>query len=76
MALKYPPPQPPDVSPLGLLEHELAQRWRVDKKSLQRWRQEGTGPKFVRISRKIVYPFSEIERYESDRLFQSTSERA
>ena len=62
--------------PVGLLEPELARRWRLAQTTLQRWRREGTGPKFLRLSKKIVYPWSEILAYEKAQLHVSTSKNA
>lgn len=44
---------------------ELADRWSVAPKTLAKWRCEGCGPKFVKLSNGIVrYPVSEIEAFE------------
>ncbi|MDO4236730.1 AlpA family transcriptional regulator [Pseudomonas sp.] len=45
-------------------ENELAQRWNVSPKTLQRWRSEGVGPPYLKLSRAIRYPVSEIVNYE------------
>lgn len=53
---------------------ELSERWSVHVNTLQRWRTEGDGPKFVRLGlKRILYPVSEVEAYES-KTFASTSE--
>jgi hypothetical protein len=48
-----------------LLEQELAQRWRVSVRTLQRWRHAGSGPRFLRLGRRVTYPLVEIERFEA-----------
>lgn len=51
-----------------LLEHELAQRWRLSVRTLQRWRRAGTGPVFLRLGRRIAYRLSDVERFEAAHL--------
>lgn len=59
-----------------LSETELAQRWGVSPKTLQRWRTEGRGPKYLKLSKRVTYPLEAIMEYEHDALHVSTSERA
>jgi predicted DNA-binding transcriptional regulator AlpA len=39
-----------------LNEIELAQRWGISPKTLQRWRCEGRGPKYLKLSKRVSYP--------------------
>ena len=39
-----------------LTETELANRWGLSPKTLQRWRGLGTGPAFAKFCKKIAYP--------------------
>ena len=48
-----------------LLEHELAQRWRLSVRTLQRWRRAGSGPVFLRLGRRVAYRLSDVERFET-----------
>jgi predicted site-specific integrase-resolvase len=50
--------------PVFLLERELAQRWRISVRSLQRWRQEGSGPTWLKIQGRVIYPLSEVLDWE------------
>jgi transposase-like protein len=34
-----------------LSENELAERWGVNPKTLQRWRSEGRGPHYLKLSK-------------------------
>ena len=54
--------------PKFLLEGELAQRWRMHTATLQRWRYRGTGPKYVKVGRRILYPIAALEVYEAQHL--------
>jgi hypothetical protein len=64
------------MSKLNLTERELAEMWNVSPKTLQRWRSEGRGPRFLKLSKKVVYPLEQIKTFESKALYASTSERA
>ncbi len=56
-------------------ENELALHWGVSPKTLQRWRNEGRGPRYLKLSKRVVYPLAEIRTFESNALYASTSER-
>jgi len=61
---------------LHLTAAELSKRWGVHANTLQRWRTEGGGPKFVRIGlKRILYPVAEIEAHENQTV-SSTSEKS
>lgn len=47
-----------------LLEHELARRWRLSVRTLQRWRHAGSGPAYLRLGRRIAYRLSDVDRFE------------
>ena len=49
-----------------LLERELAHRWRLSVRSLQRWRREGSGPDWLKIQGRVIYPRSEGLAWERD----------
>jgi predicted DNA-binding transcriptional regulator AlpA len=59
-----------------LSENELAQRWGVSPKTLQRWRSEGRGPHYLKLSKRVTYPLEVVTEYEHSALHVSTSERA
>ena len=45
-------------------ETDLARRWNVSIKTLQRWRSEERGPPYIKLSKAIRYPVDEIVTYE------------
>jgi predicted site-specific integrase-resolvase len=47
-----------------LAEADLAERWGLSRRTLQRWRQNGTGPSWFRVGRKILYRRDDIEYFE------------
>jgi predicted DNA-binding transcriptional regulator AlpA len=51
-----------------MTEQELSSRWQISIKTLQRWRGQQTGPKFIKLeNRSIRYRLADIETYESQR---------
>ena len=45
--------------------HELAARWRVSTKTLERWRNDGGGPAYLKLQGRILYRMSEVESFEA-----------
>ena len=45
---------------------ELARRWSLSHRTLERWRWEGRGPRYLKIGGRVVYRLSDIEAYEAD----------
>jgi predicted DNA-binding transcriptional regulator AlpA len=51
-----------------LTPEELAERERVSKATVRRWRAEGEGPPYERLTPQTIrYRLSEVERWERDR---------
>jgi len=53
------------VSGTYLSPEQLSSRWDVKIETLQRWRCEGVGPRFMKIERRVRYRLEDIESYES-----------
>ncbi|MDD3028872.1 MAG: DNA-binding protein [Alphaproteobacteria bacterium] len=51
---------------------QLAERWGVCSATLDRWRQRGRGPLFIKIGNHVVYRLCDIEAYENAQLRQTT----
>lgn len=60
------------MEPRLLLQSELASRWRVSRRTLERWRCSGEGPRFCKIGGRITYREIDVIAYESDQLRQVT----
>ena len=58
-----------------LSTRELSTRWGVRLSTLERWRANGLGPRFLRIGARVVYRVSDVEAYEQAHCFISTHER-
>lgn len=46
-------------------EVELACRWNLHRRTLQRWRCDGLGPAFIQLGRRIVYRPCDIATFEA-----------
>ena len=57
-----------------LTQNEAAELLRLSPRTLERHRVAGTGPKFTKLGRRVVYRFSELEAWATERTFTSTSE--
>jgi len=53
--------------------NQLAQRWHVSPRTLEQWRWRGTGPLYVKIGARVLYPVAEVEAYEARQLHQNTN---
>jgi len=47
-----------------LLQVELAARWRISPRTLERWRCTGGGPDWLRLGTRIVYRLDDVLAYE------------
>ena len=48
-----------------LTPEELAERWRMSKETLFKWRSQNHGPPYLKISGvKVLYKMADIEHYE------------
>lgn len=59
-----------------LTENELANRWGMSPKTLQRWRTEGRGPHFLKLSKRVTYPLDVVVEYERNAMQMATSQYA
>ena len=54
----------PDDPWLLIRERELAERWKVSKRTLQRWRSEGSGPPNILIRGSVRYRMADVVAFE------------
>ncbi len=47
---------------------ELAFRWRISPRTLERWRWSRTGPVFLKIGGRVICRLEDIEAFEIDSL--------
>jgi predicted DNA-binding transcriptional regulator AlpA len=55
-----------------LNQKQLATRWDISEATLERWRSEGIGPKFLKLGGRVLYRQADIEVYEESCLASST----
>lgn len=59
-----------------LNETELAERWKISPRTLQRWRGESIGPTYLKLGSRVAYRLCDIIQYEHQSLFRGSGERA
>lgn len=52
---------------------ELGARWRVSTKTLERWRNEGCGPAYMKLHGRVLYRLAEVESFEMQQTQQTSS---
>jgi hypothetical protein len=61
------------VTEKHLNQVELARRWSLSPRTLERWRWRRQGPPFLRIGGRVVYRMSDVETFEASRLHQTAA---
>ena len=59
------------ASPL-LNQRELARRWSVSPRTLERWRWLRQGPPYIKTGRRVLYRPEDIEAFEVAQLRENT----
>ena len=54
-------------------QRELAARWRISPRTLERWRWTGEGPHFVKLGGRVVYRLADVTAFEQAMTRSSTS---
>jgi len=47
-----------------LSEAELAERWGISPRTIQRWRRTGQGPPYLKLGGRVVYALADVEDWE------------
>jgi hypothetical protein len=58
---------PPCAAPRHLNQIDLARRWRISPRTLERWRWLGQGPCYLKIGGRVAYRVEDVEDYEAAR---------
>jgi hypothetical protein len=53
-----------------LNQSELAKRWSLSARTLERWRWQRQGPPFLKVGGRVVYRLEDVESYEARQLQQ------
>lgn len=56
-----------------LNQTELAARWNISHRTLERWRWTGEGPRYIKIGGRVVYRLEDIEAFEAAQSRDSTA---
>jgi hypothetical protein len=56
-----------------LTQAELARRWRMSARTLERWRWLKQGPVYLKLGGKVCYALTDIEAYERRRRAETHS---
>ena len=54
-----------------LSQIELAARWNISPRTLERWRWTGEGSTFIKLGGRVVYRLEDVEAHEQKRLEES-----
>ncbi|UVK50956.1 DNA-binding protein [Mesorhizobium sp. AR02] len=61
------------MTPVYLSQQELADRWRLSPRTLERWRYLKTGPSYHKLGGKIGYSVVDVEACERRRRAETHS---
>jgi predicted site-specific integrase-resolvase len=51
---------------------DLARRWNVSARTLERWRWLGEGPVYLKLGGRVSYRLEDVEHYETTHLHANT----
>ncbi len=66
-------PSEASIEPTFFTELDLAARWQLSVKTLQKWRLVGGGPTYTKLGRAVRYPLQSVEEFERRGLVAHTS---
>ena len=49
-----------------LTQTDLARRWRISPRTLERWRWLKQGPHYLKIGGRVVYRLEDVEAFEAE----------
>jgi len=61
---------------IHLNQKQLSTRWNVSEATLERWRCDGIGPKYLKMMNRVLYRLQDIEDFEIASLRESTFKRS
>lgn len=65
----------PAMNCAHLNQIELARRWKISPRTLERWRWLKLGPTYLKIGNRVVYRMDDIESHEAERLHHHTQKQ-
>jgi hypothetical protein len=61
------PTRPPSEAVRHLTQLDLARRWRISPRTLERWRWLRQGPAYLKLGAAIAYRLEDVEAFEAKR---------
>ena len=58
-------PREPTAAVHHLTQLDLARRWRVSPRTLERWRWLGQGPAYLKLGAAVAYRLEDVEAFEA-----------
>jgi predicted DNA-binding transcriptional regulator AlpA len=55
-----------------LTQVQVADRWQMSVRTLERWRWRGQGPRFMKLGGRVAYRLEDIEAFELEQLREIT----
>ena len=59
------PNRHPDEAERHLTQLDLARRWRLSTRTLERWRWLRYGPAYLRLGKVVVYRLEDVQAFEA-----------
>ena len=57
-----------EMREMCLSQIELAARWRISPRTLERWRWIGDGPRFMKLGGRVIYRVEDVLAFEQQEL--------
>ena len=57
----------------NLDQNGLAERWLVSPRTLEQWRWQGRGPRYLKIGGRVIYRLEDVEAFEASSIHQNTN---
>jgi Helix-turn-helix domain len=54
-------------------QNALADRWKISPRTLEQWRWQGRGPRFLKIGGRVIYRLADVEAFEASNLHTNTN---
>ncbi|MGE0759586.1 MAG: helix-turn-helix transcriptional regulator [Pirellulaceae bacterium] len=56
---------PVQVAQQHLNQLDLARRWRMSERTLERWRWQKSGPPYLKVGGRVIYRLDDVLTYEA-----------
>ena len=63
-----------DLTKVHMTPAELAKRLYIGAGTLAKWRMVGKGPRYISLGKNVLYPLSEVQKWEKSQTVSSTAQ--